>query len=59
MHNKNLTSYHHAGVELVRVPGAEKLRVRIVSKDKASAENEPDAPDGDVHLAEDDGAAGD
>lgn len=47
MHNKGLTSYHHAGVELSRVPGVEKLRVRVVSKDKASAEAETDEPDGD------------
>ncbi len=36
MHAKRITVYKHAGVELVRVPGSEKLRVRLV-KDKGNA----------------------
>lgn len=33
MQERNLTVYKHAGVELARVPGAEKLRVRLVNDD--------------------------
>jgi hypothetical protein len=44
MRAKGLTSYRHAGVELARVPGEEKLRVRT-SKEKATAEVEE--PEGD------------
>ena len=29
MQAKKITTYHHAGIELARVPGAEKLRVRL------------------------------
>ncbi len=43
MHDKKVTVYRHAGVELVRVPGEEKIRVRT-TKEAASevteAENE-------------------
>lgn len=44
MRAKNLTTYRHAGVELARVPGEEKLRVRT-SKAQATAEvdEEPEA----------------
>lgn len=41
MHDKSITAYRHAGVELVRVPGEEKLRVRT-TKEKASEMTEPD-----------------
>jgi len=37
MREHKRTTWNHAGVELVRVPGVEKLRVRT-SKDKATAE---------------------
>lgn len=40
----NRTTYRQHGVELVRVPGEEKLRVRT-SKEGASAETEEDAGD--------------
>ncbi len=33
MHDKGVTSYRHAGVELVRIPGEEKLRVRTSKED--------------------------
>jgi hypothetical protein len=39
MHDKGLTVYKFAGVELTRVPGSEKLRVRVV-KDTGNAEVE-------------------
>lgn len=32
MVKKNISVYKHAGIELVRVPGAEKLRVRLVKE---------------------------
>lgn len=35
MRNEKLTTYQHAGVELVRVPGEEKLRCRT-AKDRAT-----------------------
>ena len=43
MRNHNITSYRHAGVELVRVPGEEKLRVRTARERTATAEVEPEA----------------
>lgn len=36
MHDKGVDVYKHAGVELARVPGTEKLRVRL-TKDKGDA----------------------
>ena len=36
MHDKGVTVYMHAGLELVRVPGSEKLRVRR-AKDEGDA----------------------
>jgi hypothetical protein len=33
MHDRNVTVYRHAGVELVRIPGEEKLRVRTSKED--------------------------
>ena len=43
MRRANRTSYRQHGVELVRVPGEEKLRVRT-SKAGATAETEEEAP---------------
>jgi hypothetical protein len=56
------TSWRHAGVELVRVPGEEKLRVRT-SKQAATAETEEEPDDEQVEVsapdeAENDGNAG-
>jgi hypothetical protein len=48
---KGVTVYKHGGVELARVPGAEKLRVRLVKEQgDADAEDLEDAtePDDDV-----------
>lgn len=33
MHDKGVTAYRHAGVEFVRVPGEERLRVRTTKED--------------------------
>lgn len=33
MQEKNTTVYKHAGVELARIPGADKLRVRVTKDD--------------------------
>lgn len=44
MRERNLTTYRHAGVELVRVPGEERLRVRT-SKQDATAETIEEAPE--------------
>jgi len=40
MHHHGVTSYHFAGVELVRVPGQEKLRVRTSKEDATRASEE-------------------
>lgn len=55
MREQNLTTYRHAGVELVRVPGEERLRVRT-SKQDATAETiektpEPEPTDGRLAAA--------
>lgn len=58
MRKHNRTSYRQHGVELVRVPGEEKLRVRT-SKAEATAETEPEPEDvfaGDVITETDAGA---
>lgn len=48
MREHNKTAWRAAGVEMVRVPGEEKLRVRT-SKEKATAETDPeDEVPGDV-----------
>lgn len=44
---KGLSGYHHAGIELARVAGTEKIRCRVVSKDKASAAVDEDDAAGD------------
>lgn len=46
MHDRNVTAYRHAGVEMVRVPGEEKIRVRT-SKEKASDMTPSDTGDDD------------
>jgi hypothetical protein len=46
MQRKGVTVYRHAGVELARVPGAEKLRVRLTKE-------EGDADAGDFEPSED------
>ena len=47
MQQKGITVYKHARVELARVPGAEKLRVRIVKEDgDAGAEDLAPADEG-------------
>lgn len=47
MQRDNVTVYKHAGVELARVPGAEKLRVRLVKE-------QGDADAGDLETGETD-----
>lgn len=44
MHNRKLGSYQHGGVELVLVPGDEKLRVRV--RDEATVSAEPPSDSG-------------
>jgi hypothetical protein len=46
MRERKITTYQHAGVEMARVPGEEKLRVRT-SKEKATASTD------DSHTASD------
>ena len=43
MQARDITIYRHAGVELARVPGAEKLRVRL-TKEEGDASVEGDDP---------------
>lgn len=53
MQQKGITVYKHGGIELVRVPGADKLRVRLskeggdaeVSKGKTTSTNPDDGAD--------------
>src|SRR5436189_3361799 len=45
MQQTDITTYRHARIELSRVPGAEKLRVRMTKE-------EGDASDGDLETAE-------
>lgn len=42
MRRHDRTAYRHAGVELVRVPGEEKLRVRTARERTATAETPED-----------------
>ena len=44
MQRKGVQTFRHGGVELARVPGAEKLRVRLTTE-------EGDAGDGDLEPA--------
>ena len=48
MVKKNVSVYKHGGIELARVPGAEKLRVRLTKETG-------DADEGDLAAGEDDG----
>jgi len=51
MHDEDRTVYRHAGVELVRVPGEEKLRVRTTGEDASdlTVEDKPaDKPNADA-----------
>jgi hypothetical protein len=54
MRESDLRTYRHAGVELSRVPGEEKLRVRT-SRENATAET---AEEGDPAGGTDEGAEG-
>jgi hypothetical protein len=59
MRTHGITSYRHAGVELVRVPGEEKLRVRTARERTATAETEEPDDKGDTgDLEPMDGLAG-
>jgi hypothetical protein len=55
MHDKDVVVYRHAGVELVRIPGEETIRVRT-TKEKASdvtpSEGADEAPDAGGDVAE-------
>jgi hypothetical protein len=54
MHDQGVTSYRHAGVELVRVPGEEVLRVRKSKEDATAAspaKPAPENPGGDIEPA--------
>lgn len=51
MQRSSTTVYKHAGVELARVPGAEKLRVRL-------AKGEGDADAGDLETGDGDAGEG-
>jgi hypothetical protein len=68
MVGKDTTIYKHHGVELIRVPGADKLRVRLTKDDAGTAAGEgvdDDAPEPEFNEATDtdrdttDDAAGD
>lgn len=60
MRKHQKTSWRHAGVELVRVPGEEKLRVRTARERTATAESEEadtpieEAPDAESHTEPED-----
>ncbi|HLX21654.1 MAG TPA: hypothetical protein VKR23_16025 [Gaiellaceae bacterium] len=53
MRKHQKTSWRHAGVELVRVPGEEKLRVRTARERTATAESEEE-PDVEPHTEPED-----
>lgn len=57
MRAKELTTYRHAGVELARVPGEEKLRVRT-SRAAATAETADEGEEGDAGTGEETGDEG-
>jgi hypothetical protein len=58
MRAHDITAYQHAGVELVRVPGEEKLRVRTARERTATAETAEVEPEGEaVPQGEDNPAA--
>lgn len=57
MQQYKASSYRHAGVELVRVPGDEKLRVRTQREPTASSDAAGDGDEaGDDNVDEDQGA---
>lgn len=54
MRRHDRTSYQHAGVTLLRVPGEEKLQVKRTRTRTATAEVEPDeSPEGAGHFSGD------
>jgi len=56
MQERNVTVYKHAGVELIRVPGADKLRLRLVS-DTGDASVDDGVTRSDSETDHDDGEA--
>lgn len=60
MRDKKLHSYRHAGVELVRVPGEEKLRVRTSGQQtSAETDDEPGAEPAEFDEERQDAVEGD
>jgi hypothetical protein len=51
MREKRLTSHRHAGVELIRIPGEERLSIRTSKAADATAETEPEETDVDGEEA--------
>lgn len=58
MHDKNVTAYRHAGVELYRIGGEERLRVRLTKED-ASDMTPSDAEIEEVKARTENEASGD
>lgn len=57
MHKYNKSVYKHAGVEIVLVPGDEKVRVRVLKDDgQASSTGQDDAGGGEAAEDQGDGA---
>lgn len=56
MVKRKLTVYKHARVELARVPGAEKLRVRVTKDDGDAGDDDLANPDADDTADEKAGA---
>ncbi len=52
MHIHDVTIYKPAGIELARVPGAEKLRVRLVKEEGNAQVNQAPEPFTDSGQAE-------
>lgn len=50
MRRNERTTYQHAGVTLVRVPGEEKLQVKTTRERSATAEVQPSDAGGDVSV---------
>lgn len=53
MHSRSVVAYRHAGVELVRVPGEETLRVRTTKEDASEITEETEASSGEVETESD------
>jgi hypothetical protein len=52
MTKKNLTVYRHDKIELARIPGADKLRVRVTKEEGDADDTDNDAEDlGDGNMA--------